>query len=64
MRQELKGAGSDRGAGAQEGQLFQASVALNGGKFDDAAAMYSAILERDGQCAEAYWGKGAGGGTM
>lgn len=57
LRQELKGAGSDRGAGAQEGQLFQASVALNGGKFDDAAAMYSAILERDGQCAEAYWGK-------
>lgn len=55
--QELKGAGTGRGAGAQEGQLFQASVALNGGKFDDAAAMYSAILERDGQCAEAYWGK-------
>lgn len=57
LRQELKGAGTGRGAGAQEGQLFQASVALNGGKFDDAAAMYSAILERDGQCAEAYWGK-------
>lgn len=57
LRREFKNTAPNRGASALDGQLFQSSVALNGGKFDDAAAMYSAVLDREEQCAEAYWGR-------